>query len=121
MAQHKFIDNIKNQAYVEFVKEAKAVLEAQHEKQIREYMAVLLRSGELVKESQPSTGNALNEAALTRKHFKVAADAVKAIEDKEKRKEIAKHHAEIFSKSNPRFDRKRFMQAANVDEDQTKS
>lgn len=112
----KFIQHIKNESLVDFVKEAQEILDAEYEKQLREYTDILLRSGYLVKE--PKTED-LTEG-LTRKHFKMAADAVKAIEDKKKRKEMAEHHAEIFAKSNPRFDRSRFMQAAGVDEDSEK-
>jgi hypothetical protein len=98
---------------MDFVKEAKDVLDAQHENAIREYVELLIKTGAVVQEENQQT---LTEGRLTRKHFKLAADSVKAIEDKEKRKEMAKHHAAIFSKSNPRFDRQRFMQAAGVDE-----
>src|SRR5574343_1393020 len=55
--------------------------------------------------------------ALTSKHFQMVADTIKAIEDPKRRSELAKHHAEIFAKSNPRFDHKRFMAAANVQEE----
>lgn len=56
----------------------------------------------------------LNEV-FTRKHFRQVADIIKAHPDPEKRKELASHHSEIFAKSNPRFDKKRFYQAAGVD------
>jgi hypothetical protein len=112
----KFIKHIKQESYVDFVKEAKEVLDAEHEKQIREYTELLLRTGNLVNENRAGEGEELTEAALTRKHFKLAADAVKSIEDRDKRKEMAHHHAQIFAKANPRFDRARFMQAAGVDE-----
>lgn len=114
----KFIEQIKTESYVDFVKEAKEVLDAEHEKQIREYTQLLLRTGAVVTEEKLEDTEQLEEAAMTRKHFKMAADAVKAIEDKQKRKEMAQHHAEIFAKSNPRFDRARFMQAADVDENE---
>jgi hypothetical protein len=55
--------------------------------------------------------------ALSRKHFQMVADTLKSIEDPKKRSELAKHHAQIFAKSNPRFDHKRFMAAANVSEE----
>ncbi len=57
----------------------------------------------------------LNES--TRKHFRAAAETIKAIEDPEKRKEHANMHAEIYAKQNPRFDRGKFMKAAGVNED----
>lgn len=114
----KFIEKIKSESYMDFVKEAQEVLDGQHEKQLQEYMRVLLGSGVLVNEERHSDEESLNEASLTRKHFQMAADAVKAIEDKEKRKEMAQHHAVIFAKSNPRFDHARFMKAAGVEADE---
>lgn len=57
--------------------------------------------------------NVLNET-MTRKHFQQVADVIKAHPDAAKRKELAAHHAEIFKKSNPRFDHKRFYAAAGV-------
>jgi hypothetical protein len=111
MAQ-KFIQHIKNKSYIDFVKETQAILDAQHEKQVQEFIEVLLRNGSLVNDSETTEVH----EALTRKHFKLAADSVKSIEDKQKRKELAQHHADIFTKSNPRFDRKKFMQAAGVEE-----
>ncbi len=58
----------------------------------------------------------LDEA--TRKHFRAAAETIKAIEDPEKRKEHASIHADIYAKQNPRFDRSKFMKAAGVNEDE---
>lgn len=114
----KFLQHLQNEAYVDFVKETKAILDAEHERQIREYVELLIRRGDLVKEE---TSQELSEAQMTRKHFQMAANAVKSIEDKQKRKEMANHHAEIFAKSNPRFDRARFMQAADVDDNELSS
>jgi hypothetical protein len=56
----------------------------------------------------------LDEA--TRKHFRMVADLLKNIPDQGKRKEMAHQHAQIFSQQNPRFDHKKFMQAAGVSE-----
>ena len=39
---------------------------------------------------------------------------IKEIPDEAKRKELAKHHAGVFKGQNPRFDHKRFYDAANV-------
>lgn len=58
----------------------------------------------------------LDEA--TKKHFKAAAETIKAIEDPEKRREHASIHADIYAKQNPRFDRAKFMKAAGVNEDE---
>jgi hypothetical protein len=113
----KFVDHIKNEAYVDFVKEAKAILDAEHEKQVREYTELLLRTGHLTPGTNKQDTEKQLEEALTRKHFKMAADSLKSIEDKQKRKEMAAHHAEIFAKSNPRFNRAKFMQAADVEDD----
>lgn len=109
----KFVQNIRNEDLMDFVKEAKDILDAEYEKQIREYVDLLIKTGAIVEEENEQT---LTEGRLTRKHFQLAADSVKSIEDKKKRKEMASHHAEIFAKSNPRFDRQRFMKAAGVDE-----
>lgn len=112
----KFIKHIRNESYVDFVKEAKNLLDAEHERCIREYMDILLRQGHLVQPKQTDATQQLAEAALSRKHFKMAADAVKAIEDRQKRYEMAMHHVAIFAKSNPRFDKERFLKAADVEE-----
>lgn len=112
----KFIEHIKKESYVDFVKEVQSLLDAEHEKQVREHTEMLLRSGALVRQAQKDSQE-LSEASLTRKHFKMAADSVKAIEDKNKRREMAAHHAAIFAKANPNFDRARFMAAAGVEGD----
>lgn len=51
---------------------------------------------------------------MTRKHFQMVADTIKAHPDAKKRNELAAHHAEIFKKDNPRFDHKRFYAAAGA-------
>lgn len=56
----------------------------------------------------------IHEAAFTRRHFRQVADIIKNHPDPKKRHEMASHHAEIFTKSNPRFDKKRFFDAAGV-------
>lgn len=68
---------------------------------------------ERVSESELQEDVELDEM-VTRKHFQQVADVIKAHPDAEKRAELAKHHAEIFKKQNPRFDHKRFYAAANV-------
>jgi len=55
--------------------------------------------------------------AVSRKHFQMVADTLKAVKDEGKRKELACHHADLFAKANPRFDRSRFMSAAGVNEE----
>ena len=50
----------------------------------------------------------------TRKHFKQVADVISQHPHSHKRDELAKHHADIFAKQNPRFDRKRFFAAAKA-------
>jgi len=55
------------------------------------------------------------EESLTRKHFRQVADIISKHPDASKRKELASHHSEIFSKANPRFDKKRFYTAANAE------
>ncbi len=54
------------------------------------------------------------DEGVSRKHFVQVAAVIKAHPDQEKRNELAKHHAEIFSMQNPRFDHKRFYDAAGA-------
>jgi hypothetical protein len=56
------------------------------------------------------------EEAVSRKDFQMVADLIKTHDSHDKRKELAQHHAEIFHRQNPRFDRSKFMKAANVNE-----
>lgn len=60
------------------------------------------------------------EEAVSRKDFRMVADLLKANPDEKKRKELALHHAEIFAKQNPRFNKDKFLKASEVklDEDQ---
>lgn len=54
---------------------------------------------------------------VTRQHFKQVAELLRAIENDEKRAELAQHHADIFAQQNPRFDRNKFFAAVGVDKD----
>ncbi len=54
------------------------------------------------------------EETMTRQHFELFADTIKDIEDVTKRGETAQVIADVMAKSNPRFDRDKFMQAAGV-------
>ena len=65
--------------------------------------------------SSPLTHAELDEAA-TRKDFRMVADLIKNIPDKEKRKELAHHHAGIFKQQNPRFKHDVFCKACGLDE-----
>jgi hypothetical protein len=56
------------------------------------------------------------EEAVSRKDFQMVADLIKTHDNHDKRKELATHHAEIFHRQNPRFDRAKFMKAADVNE-----
>lgn len=51
---------------------------------------------------------------VSRKHFQQTAEAIAAHPDAKKRTELANHHAEIFIKQNPRFDKRRFMAAIDA-------
>ena len=53
----------------------------------------------------------------TRKDFQMVADLLKSVDDPQKKKDLANHHADMFSKQNPRFDRERFLRAAGIMED----
>ena len=54
------------------------------------------------------------DETMTRQHFQLFADTIKQIEDVTKRGETAQVIADVMAKSNPRFDRDKFMQAAEV-------
>jgi hypothetical protein len=67
--------------------------------------------------ASPLTHAELDES--TRKHFKMAADMIKALVDaghKEKALEKAKIHDEIFARENPRYDSKKFFAACGLEE-----
>ena len=53
----------------------------------------------------------------TRKDFQMVADLLKSVDDPQKKKDLANHHADMFSKQNPRFDRERFLRATGIMED----
>lgn len=69
------------------------------------------------KEDEWMHGRKLEEA-VSRKHFRDVANLLKEIPDEKKRKELAHHHAGIFAGQNPRFDKKKFLDAAGVKEDE---
>lgn len=51
---------------------------------------------------------------MTRKHFQMMTDSLKAISDKKKKLELAEKAADFFAKVNPRFDRARFFKACGL-------
>ena len=51
---------------------------------------------------------------VTRKHFQQTAEAIAEHPDAKKRTELANHHAAIFIKQNPRFDKGRFVSAIDA-------
>jgi len=58
---------------------------------------------------------------MTRQHFQMFADTVKQIENPIKRADTAKLLADVFAKSNPRFDITRFMAAAGVESEKNEN
>jgi hypothetical protein len=52
----------------------------------------------------------------TRKDFQMVADLLKSVDDPQKKKDLANHHADMFAKQNPRFDKSRFLRAAGIEE-----
>jgi hypothetical protein len=52
----------------------------------------------------------------TRKDFQMVADLLKSVDDPQKKKDLANHHADMFAKQNPRFDKSRFLKAAGIEE-----
>ena len=73
------------------------------------------KGGEFDLDGKEYTDTSSLEETVSRKHFQQVADLLKNIPDEAKRKELAMHHASIFAKQNPRFDMRRFGQAAGVD------
>ena len=51
---------------------------------------------------------------MSRKHFVAAAKVIAAIENLEKRKEMAEFQARLFAADNPRFDYMRFYAACGI-------
>jgi hypothetical protein len=68
---------------------------------------------DVLAEQQKNLGDTVEES-VTRKHFREVANTVRAIERPDVRQELADHHAEIFSKQNPRFDHKKFHAACGT-------
>lgn len=101
----KLIQHIKNESLVDFVKEAQDILDAQYAQQVQELEELLMKG----------TSDLVSEASMTRKHFELAASAIKAADPK-KRKALAQHHAEVFAKANPRFDKAKFFKASGVND-----
>ena len=58
------------------------------------------------------------EEGPTRKDFQMVADLLKNIEDEDKKVELANHHADMFAKQNPRFDKARFLSAVGLNEEE---
>ncbi len=52
---------------------------------------------------------------VTRKHFQLVADTLKEVENKDKRRELAEHHAKVFAAANERFDKGKFFKAAGLE------
>ena len=65
--------------------------------------------------SSPLTHAELDEAA-SRKDFRMVANLIKNNPDREKAKELAHHHADIFKQQNPRFKREMFLSACGLEE-----
>jgi len=50
---------------------------------------------------------------VTRKHFQQTAEAIAANPDENERTKLINHHAQLFSRQNPRFDVNRFKDAVS--------
>lgn len=72
----------------------------------------------LLELAQAPSGQILVETP-TRKDFQMVAELIRTHADPEKRKELALHHMEVFTRQNTRFDPVRFLKAAGVDETDT--
>jgi len=51
---------------------------------------------------------------MSRKHFRLIADAIRQIEDSTARRDAAEKLASVCAQSNPRFQHSTFMKACNV-------
>ena len=54
------------------------------------------------------------EDKMTRKHFKMVAQVVSAIDNMDTRREVALNFASEFQKENPRFDIEKFIKACGA-------
>ena len=72
-----------------------------------------------VKESEIDSSSGkevLMDEGASRKHFRATAETLKHVPDMEKRKMLAKSHADEFKKMNPRFSHEKFFKACGIDE-----
>jgi hypothetical protein len=60
------------------------------------------------------TEETIKESDSTHKHFQQTADHIRQELDIPTRMKLAKSHADVFGKANPRFDKKKFYTAAGV-------
>jgi len=84
------------------------------EKEDKDLVKKMVKKDCLKTEEVKKSVEHLGEATMSRKHFQMVADTLKAIPDASKRQEMANHHAMIFAQSNPRFDHARFHAAAGT-------
>lgn len=54
--------------------------------------------------------------SVSKKHFELIAQAISRIDDPLERKQMAELNADSFAKLNPRFNRKRFLEACQIEE-----
>jgi len=66
--------------------------------------------------SEDGSKQLLMDEGAIRKHFRDVANTLKHVSDKEKRKELAKSHADAFKKMNPRFNHSKFYKACDLEE-----
>ena len=85
------------------------------DKEVTDYRNKHIPGGLVTSNEEVEFDEVLDEA-VSRKDFQMVADLIKTHDHPGKRKELAQHHAEIFSKQNPRFDHAKFMKAAGVNE-----
>jgi hypothetical protein len=108
----------KKEEIVKAMKKDKAGFVERYGNRAKEVMyATATKKAKELKENHDSLSvvkELIHEAAFTRRHFRQVADIIKNHPDPKKRHEMASHHAEVFAKSNPRFDKKRFFDAAGV-------
>jgi len=76
--------------------------------------STIKKAHDIAKSVEKNESETTVDEHMTRQHFQLFADTLKQIDDATKRGETAQVIADVMAKSNPRFDRDKFMQAAGV-------
>ena len=107
---HKALHNLYGDAYKKCCSMAESITPG-HEGTTSESSA---EAGHTAEETMKPFKSFLEEASVTRKHFREVANTVRAEEDPKKRQELADHHASIFKRANPNFSHEKFHEACGT-------